>query len=182
MNGKKTVRTIFFAGVAALGMLVGCATEQPDVQSIYDQVTGLRTDLLADNELEAPGQTREVVWLNASRVFRDYNKSEYYLEVSYMALADRGYLDIPPGQTLTLVADGQPMTFDGSGSMNTRKPYKKDFVRENAIYPVTKAQLQKIAAAKQVRVQIKGKNGLIERDFKTANFDRFRRFVYSYAI
>lgn len=182
MNRKEIVRTKILTSLAALGLLVGCASPQPDVQSVYDQVTGLRTDLLADNELEAPGKPREIVWLNASRVFRDYNKSEYYLEVSYMAMADRGYLDIPPGQTLTLVVDGQPMNFDGSGSANTRKPYKKDFVRENALYPVTKSQLQKIAGAKQVKVQIKGKNGLIDRDFKTANFERFRQFVTSYAI
>ncbi len=168
--------------IAGLGLAAGCATHTPDVSTFYDQVSGLRTDLMSDNELEAPGTPREVVWLNASRVFRDYNRSEYYLEVAYMAMADRGYFEIPPGQSLTLIVDGKPMMFDGSGSLNSRKEYKKDFVRETAIYPATKEQLQKIAQAKTVKVQIKGKNGLIERNFQAANFDRFRRFVTAYAI
>jgi hypothetical protein len=102
-----------------------------------------------------------------------------------MALADVGYLEIPPGSTLTLLLDGQSMTFEGSGSTNLRKEFKQDktqFVKERAIYPVTKLQLQKIAMAKDVKVRIKGKNGLIERDFNKANFARVREFVTSYAL
>src|SRR5688572_11808339 len=147
MKRMEIVKSLWICGVI-VAFAAGCASPPPDVSTYYDQVSGQRTDLMAENELEAPGNPREIVWLNASRVFRDYNTSDYYLEVSYMAMAERGYLDIPPGQTLTLIVDGQPMNFDGSGSLNTRKPYKKDFVRENAIYPITKSQLQKIAAAK----------------------------------
>src|SRR5687767_11722017 len=161
--------------------MAGCATQAPDVSSYYDQMTGLRTDLM-ENELEAPGQPREIVWLNASRVFRDQRTSELYLEASYMAMKDRGFLEIPPGKTLTIIADGKPIVLDGSGSMNMRKPYKKDLVRETALYPVTKAQLQQIASSKEVKVQIKGANGLIEREFKPANFERLRKFVSYYAV
>jgi hypothetical protein len=99
-----------------------------------------------------------------------------------MALKDRGYLEIPPGKTLTIVADGKPLIFDGSGSMNMREPYKKELVRESALYPVTKAEMQKIASSKEVRVQIKGNNGLIEREFQSQNFERFRKFVTHYAL
>lgn len=73
------------------------------------------------------------------------------------------------------------MKFDGTGSMNLRKPYKKELVREDAIFPVSKKALQKIAAAKQVKVQIKGNKGLIEREFAKENSERFRRFVSFYA-
>lgn len=165
----------------AAALVAGCATQAPNVTSYVDQMTGLRTDLM-ENELEAPGQPREIVWLNASRVFRDYKTSELYLEASYMAMNERGYLEIPPGKTLTVLADGKPMIFDGSGSMNMRKPYKKQFVRETALYPVTKAQLQQIANAKEIKVQIKGNNGLVEREFKPENFERLRRFVSYYAV
>src|SRR5688572_15898427 len=175
-----TVKAILLLATAAL-LVAGCAPQAPDVSSYYDQVSGLRTDLM-ENELEAPGQPREIVWLNASRVFRDYKNAELYLEASYMALQDRGYLEIPPGKTLTVIADGKPYVFDGSGSMNMRKPYKKQFVRETALYPVTKAELQKIASARDVKVQIKGNNGLIEREFKPENFQRLRRFVSHYAV
>jgi hypothetical protein len=42
--------------------------------------------------------------------------------------------------------------------------------------------LQKIASARDVKVQIKGNNGLVERDFKPENFQRLRRFVSYYAV
>lgn len=161
--------------------MAGCKTQAPDVSSYYDQMSGLRTDLM-ENELEAPGQPREIVWLNASRVFRDQRTSDLYLEASYMAMTERGYLEIPPGKTLTIIADGKPIVLDGTGSTNMRKPYKKQFVRETALYPVTKAQLQKIASSKDVKVQLKGNNGLVEREFKEQNFQRLRRFVSYYAV
>lgn len=173
-------KTILLLATAAL-LVAGCATQAPDVSSYYDQVSGLRTDLM-ENELEAPGQPREIVWLNASRVFHDYKNSELYLMVTYMAMQERGYLEISPGKTLTIVADGKPLIFEGTGSANQRKPYKKDFVRETALYPVSKADLQKIAGARDVKVQIKGNNGLVEREFKAENFQRLRRFVSYYAV
>jgi hypothetical protein len=175
------VKAIFFALAVMAALLAGCASPAPNVSSYYDQMTGLRTDLM-ENELEAPGQLREIVWLNASRVFRDYQNFELYLEATYMAMKERGFLEIPPGKTLTIIADGKPMVFDGSGSMNQRKPYKKDLVRETALYPVTKAQLQTIANARSIKVQIKGNNGLIEREFKPENFERLRKFVSYYAV
>jgi len=171
----------FLLAAAATAFLPGCATHAPDVSSYYDQATGLRTDLM-ENELEAPGQPREIVWLNASRVFHNSKTSELFLEASYMAMKERGYLEIPPGKTLTVIADGKPMMFDGTGSSNMRKAYKKDFVRETALYPVSRADLQKIANARNVKVQIKGANGLIEREFKAENFQRIRKFVSYYAV
>ena len=153
----------------------------PPVSTYYDPVLGDRTDLLNDNVLETPGQPRELVELDASRIWKSAHDSKYYLEVRYMARADVGYLEIPPGETLTIIADGKPMKFDGTGSANTRKPFKKELVRENAIYPATKSALQRIAAAQEVKVQIKGNKGLIQREFAKDNRDRFRQFVSYYA-
>jgi len=166
-----------------LALLAGCATEPPpDVTTHVDQATGLRTDLMGENLLEAEGQPRELVWLNASRVYRNFNQAQYYLEVQYMAREEAGYLEIPAGDTLTVVADGQTLTFSGTGSANMRKPYKKELVRETAIYPATRVQLQKIALAKDVDVKIRGNKGLIEREFKKENHERFRQFVTRFAL
>lgn len=175
-----TVKSIFFALAVVVALLAGCASPAPDVTTYYDQMTGERTDLM-QNELEAPGQVREVVALNAYRIQRR-GQPELYLQATYMAMKDRGYLEIPPGKTLTIIADGKAMIFDGSGSMNTRAPYKKELVQETALYPVTKAELQKIAGSREVKVQIKGNNGLVEREFKPENFERFRKFVSHYAV
>src|SRR2546425_3662226 len=171
----------YFIQFAALLTLAGCAMKAPVVTTHYDPVSGNRTDLLSDNLLETPGPLREIVELDASRIWKSYYESVYYLEVRYMARSEVGYLEIPPGETLTIVADGQPMKFDGLGSANTRKVFKKELVRENALYPASKNALQRIAAAKDVKVQIKGNKGLIERQFAQENLERFRKFVSSYA-
>jgi uncharacterized beta-barrel protein YwiB (DUF1934 family) len=114
-------------------------------------------------------------------VYKTYEKSSYYLEVTYLATTEVGYLDIPFGQTLTLILDGQPMPIVGSGSLNMRKTVKDNLVREVALYEVTRAQLQKIASAKRVQVKIRGNNGLIEREFGPSNYEKFRLFVVTYA-
>jgi hypothetical protein len=164
-------------------LLAGCSSPPtPDVTTYVDQATGLRTDLMGENLLEAKGATRELVWLNASRVYRNYSDAVYYLEAQYMARENAGYLEIPSGETLTVTVDGQPIKLSGTGSSNMRKPYKKELVREVAIYPVTRVQLQKIALGKDVKVSIRGNNGLIEREFGKDNHERFSQFVSRFAL
>ena len=182
MDFGKMIKNYVIAACGAV-LLAGCAGPQaPDVTTHIDHTTGLRTDLLGENLLEGKGQPRELLWLNASRVYRNYSDAQYYLEAQYMAREDAGYLEIPPGDTLTLVIDGQPLKFSGTGGANMRKPYKEQLVREVAIYPATRIQLQKIALGREVKVQLRGNNGLVEREFNKENQERFRQFVTRFAL
>lgn len=163
-----------------VGLFGGCATKAPDVGTYYDPYTQARTDLTANNLLESPpGPVREVVSLNASRVFMNARDYQYYLEVDYLARAETGYLEIPPGETLVILADGQELKFSGSGSLNSRKEHKGE-VSERAIYAATAQQLRTIAGAQSVKVSILGRNGIVQRDFTPANFEKIRRFVQLY--
>src|SRR3954469_11679906 len=178
MKNIKVQMGLFLAGFV---WLAGCSTTPPpDVATRYDPITGVRTDLMSENMLEHPqNPPREVVWLNASRVFKNYRKREftYYLEVSYMTREETGWLNISGGGGSPLIADGQEMRFSGSGSYNQRKKNKDGYVTESALFPATRDQIQKIANAKQVKVRIRGDNGLVERDFAPANFKRFKEFL-----
>src|SRR5262245_6305651 len=121
--------------VLSLGLLwifcAGCATEQPpDLATHVDQFSGLRTDLLSDNLLDTGDQPRELVWLNASRVFESDRKYIFYLEVTYMAREEVGLLDINPGQSLTLVIDGETIPVSGNGSLGPGKKSKDNLVQE----------------------------------------------------
>lgn len=163
----------FFAG--------GCATTPiPDVTTHYDPITGYRTDLIPENLLETQQPSRELLWLNASRVFRNWADFDYFLEVHYEALPEPGWLHIKPGKSLVVTADGQELQFDGRGSLNTRRT-RRGNVSEDAIYRVEPAQLRAIARAKKVRVRVVGENGVVEREFGPVNFERFRKFVERYA-
>jgi len=163
--------------LAALGLGAGCASiPVPDVATHYDPHTHLRTDLIPDNLLETQGAVREVLWLNASRVFKDQQFYEYYLEVHYEAREETGPLNIHPGTSLTIIADGREFKFRGSGSLNMRKQ-RRGVVSEDAIFLASAEELRAIAFAKAVTVKVAGQNGVVVRDFAPANFERFRKFV-----
>lgn len=172
---KSTVKKINSLLLATV-LLGGCATKAPDVLTYVDPYTKARTDLMSENMLESPEPIREVVWLNASRMFKNARDYQYYLEVDYMARTETGYLEIPPGETLVIIADGQELKFNGSGSTNARKG-QKDEVSERAIYAATGQQLRTIANAENVRVSILGRKGIVQRKFTAENFERFRQFV-----
>ena len=96
-----------------------------------------------------------------------------------MARAETGFLDIPPGETLVIDADGEKLKFTGSGSGNSRKEHK-DEVTEHAIYAASAQQMRAIGSAQSVKVSILGRNGMVQRDFAPTNFERFRRFIQFY--
>src|SRR5262249_49304040 len=102
----------FFRGVLAGGgaivvglALTGCGTAAPEVTTYVHPTTGRRTDMVQQNLLDAPGNDREMLWLNAYRDFPERYQYKYYLEVIYGAREEAGYLEIGAGRTLTIRAD-----------------------------------------------------------------------------
>jgi len=159
--------------LAATFLGSGCATSSDPVTTYRDPLTNQETDLLGDNELVKPGAVREVIELNAARIpIRGEYKT--YLIVQYAARKEAGYLEIFPGRTLTIVADGKELKFAGLGSME--KNEKGNIVYENARYEISAADLATIAHAKKATLLVQGKDLLIERDFGPENFARFREF------
>ena len=163
-------------------LLAGCV-ETPEVTTYVDPLTNQRTDLLSENELVVPGQTqpREIVWLNASRIPAGRNKFQTYLEVQYAANTEAGPLDIYPGRTLTIIADGNEMKFSGLGSSNSRKE-KNGILYETALYEAQPSDIHNIANAQKVTILVQGKSALIERDFAPDNFARFKQFSNKVAV
>jgi hypothetical protein len=154
--------------------ITGCGTTQ-EVTSYVNPVSGRKTDVLAENLLEAPGQSRELLWLNAYRDFSDRIHFKYYLEAIYGAREEAGYLDIGPGRTLTITADGHELNFTGLGSLSE---WKEDgAVFESAKYEATADDIYRISRARQVTVRVVGRNGIVVRDFAAENFDKFRKFA-----
>lgn len=159
---------------ASIFWLTGCGTTQ-DVTSYVSPTSGRRTDILGDNLIDAPGETREMLWLNAYRDFVDRHRFKYYLEVIYGAREDVGYLDIAPGRNFTIVADGQELQFSGLGSL-TRKE-EEGALFETARYDATSEDINAIARAKNVTVRLKGVRGEIIRQFAPENSEKFRKFA-----
>ncbi len=172
---RRIVTTILLATTCVSALFVsGCGTTQ-EVTSYRNPVSGRRTDILTDNLLDAPGETREMLWLNAYRDFEDQSRFKYYLEATYGARQEAGYLEINPGRSLTLTADGHEMSFTGLGSL--KKWDEKGAVFESARYEATADDIYRISRAKQVTVRVVGQNGIVVRDFAAENFQRFRKFA-----
>jgi hypothetical protein len=72
------------------------------------------------------------------------------------------------------------MEFGGLGSVDRRKIAKNGSFIEDAVYLASSGDIRKIAEAKEVKVKIIGKNGVIQRDFQPANFEKFKLFVATY--
>jgi hypothetical protein len=159
--------------LASALFLSGCGTA-PEVTSYVNPVSGRRTDVVSQNLLDAPGNNREMLWLNAYRDFSDRYHYKYYLEVIYGAREEAGYLDIGPGRTLTIMADGQEMNFTGLGSLS--KEEDKGALFETARYDATADDIHRIAYAKKVTVRVTGRHGVIVRDFAPENSEKFRKF------
>jgi hypothetical protein len=161
-------------------LLVGCkAPTQQDVYTYRNDV-GPSIDLIMENEIENRKDPTCLVWLNGSRVREGAWGGDFYLEVRYEGAAQAGYLDIGPGETLTVTIDGQPQSFGGMGSVNTRRKTVAGTYVEFAIYKVNDEVFKKIGKAKEVTVRIQGRNRTIERDLQPANIEKFRRFVLTY--
>jgi hypothetical protein len=116
-----------------------------------------------------------MLWLNAYRDFSDRYHYKYYLEVIYGARQDAGYLDISPGRSLTILADNQELSFSGLGSLS--KDEEKGALFETARYEAAAEDIHRIANAGKVVVQVRGRTGLITREFGPENFEKFRKFA-----
>lgn len=175
------LKSMFFGGLAA-AVLAGCATStsDPNVASHYDDITGLRTDVMEPNLLPTREPIRENVWLTAARVFEDFSNFRYYLEARHEALDDPGALNIPSGPTLTLILDGEERVFRGLGSHNSRTSSDDGVTSEVALYEVAEDDLRSIASAEQAYVSLKGESRVYRQRFGADNSARFREFVAAY--
>jgi hypothetical protein len=165
-----------------VGWLAGCETAPPaDVVSRTDELTGRQSHLITDNIIEDPSQNDSLLWLNASQLFTYRGATKYYLEVRFQARPERGLIEISPGQSLTITADGTPIRLSGPGSAKFRKE-KYGTLIENAVYSVDFGQIEQIAKAREVKVRVAGNKGFVERQFAAKNFENFREFIHQIRV
>src|SRR5262249_23285208 len=88
---------------------------------------------------------------------------------------DVGYLEIGPFRSLTITADGHEMIFNMLGDSKQRED--KGALFETAVYEVSADDIHRIADAKKVAVQLRGRRGLVTRQFGPENFEKFRKFT-----
>jgi hypothetical protein len=176
INERIGVKPYWLIGLVLAAWLGGCA--KPDKQGLYthyDNINGDVFDLIADNKLTVPNETGGELWLNGSRANMVKGTMLYHLEAHYVS--NVGWLQVEPGETLSLTIDGKEVKYAGSGSANFRKSTSKGVFTEDFIYRVGPEDFRRIAAAKTVKVKIFGTKGSLYREFDEANIEKFRAFV-----
>lgn len=176
MNGRLIAMT------AALMLAAGCATSTPDGSNYTHRevFAGPDMDVTLDNLLESSEDRSYQIMLNPVRVRDGDWGAKYYLEVRYEGAPDAGFMEIGPGDTLTVTVDGQAMKFRGPGSVEARRTTDRKTFVENAVYEARVDDLRKIAKAKDVKVQVNGNLRRFYREFKPENTQKFRSFVLTY--
>jgi hypothetical protein len=160
--------------IASFLFSTGCGST-PQVTSWTNPVTGRRTDVMGDNLLDAPGETREMLWLNAYREVLSPQKQLFHLQVIYGARQEAGYLEINPGRSLSILVDGHELSFSGLGSLD--RDERKGALFETARYDATADDISRIASASKVVVRVTGRHGIVVREFGPENHENFRKFA-----
>ena len=171
------MKTKFAVILLLAGLFVGCSTTAPSLLTRQDEFTGDNIGLLTDNLITGKTSANAQIWLNASRIVRKTGVILFFLEVHVESTA--GALNIEPGETLTLVIDGQELRYDGIGSGHSRKSTNGKFT-EDAIYRTTSGDIRKIANAQSVQVKVMGSKTYLESSFSTDNIQKFKDFVKTY--
>lgn len=154
-----------------LVLLTGCVPRYR-VTTERDDFAQRTVTRMEDNLLHAPGGGRDWVALNAEQVQSAGDSARYVLALEYRSTD--GWLRIRPGASLLLLADSQRITLTGARSRRTRGPFG---AHEEVRYPTTRALLERLAAAREVRVRVLGSRYYVDRSFSEANFKRLRRFL-----
>jgi hypothetical protein len=167
---------IKFVSIILSILLVGCiSTPTYQIDDMTDIIDGRGSIQLIENHI--PLLIGADVEFNAEKfIARDGNV--YYNIVLRVVSYNR--LFIEEGESLVIFADGTRIGFSGDGSANDRETRDDGAVEETAFYDVTPEQLNLIANAKDVRIEIKGAEFSFKRKFIPENFTNLKRFIAEY--
>lgn len=112
--------------------------------------------------------------LNAESHARRGHATAYHLRVVYRDAAE--WLHIRRGESLLLLVDGEVIRLSGFGSWRHRRRSLWG-VREEAAYPIRRADLVRVAAAAQVRVRVLGARAYLEGTLRARHQERITALV-----
>jgi hypothetical protein len=88
-------------------------------------------------------------------------------------------LDVQPGKSLFISADGKEMAFTAAADIYHDSDCGRGpcVYEDRAYYPATAEQIRTISNAASVLVQVVGSKQTVSREFNETNFEAFRNFV-----
>jgi hypothetical protein len=158
-----------------LALVLSACTPRYHVAHLRDDFEQTETRRSHGNVLVGEGTGHDWLALDAESLRMGNDTAQYALVADYRTNGPP--LRIPNGETLVLLVDGQRVALRGRGSSGHRARSGLRGDREQARYPVSRAFLERIAAAREVRVRLTGQRYYVERSFSPANLRHFREFV-----
>lgn len=160
---------VFAAGCAATtpGMALPYAVRRMDTETM----TGYRME---GNYVSTPPIPGSRLAINAVRAEAANGRVVYLIEVNHTTV---DALEIPPGETLVFMADGERIALSGPGWGGGYRGFSGSAPVELALYEISPDDLRKLAAANRVDLRITGRDRVIENVFHGWNVSRLRAFV-----
>lgn len=163
----------------AIFFFCSCSTSGYHAGTKQDDFNGYTTNWMDRNSIESTE-----VPMFCFNLIKHYSpgKEEIYRIWIKLALMN-DWIFIDNGESLILLVDGERIGFYGEGSTKNRSTttLSDTYVNEDAYYDVPLNQLQKIANAKTVRIQVVGSHGIKEGSLTQNNLFNIRRFLREYA-
>ncbi len=162
---------ILFSCLLCVSLVSGCSAT---ITTFFDEDTNAGFVRMKGNRL-AGGITN--VELNAQR-FEKNDRPSYSLILIYSGPV---FLNIGVGSTLVLRIDDTRFELSGSGSERYRTVVSVGLVEEKAFYHDVDPTLFKLLAhAREVTIEVHGEKTVLERHFKSRNFQGFKKFYDLY--
>ncbi len=142
-----------------------------------DNVSGKTVCVMTGNALRPFSPRYPLLSLGVISETDKDGRQRYFLRAVFVN--ERQWLNIGPGETLQMAADGESLRFSGAGSGGARHTGENDKVYEIALYETEATAIRKIAVAREVSVNLKGDFPL-QKNFGSFNNLYFRQFIQHY--
>ncbi|HET6230919.1 MAG TPA: hypothetical protein VFE05_12675 [Longimicrobiaceae bacterium] len=160
---------------ALLPLVLSACVPRYRVAEWRDDFEQTETRQMRANVLAGEGTGHDWLALDAESSRTRGDTARYALVVDYRTSGHP--LRVPAGETLVLLVDSQRVALRGAGSSGHRARSGVRGDREQARYPVFRTLLERIAAARIVRVRLAGQRYYVERSFSTLNLRHLREFL-----
>lgn len=160
------------------GPAVGAREERVDARYDYecDTVSGRTVCVMTGNALLPLTPRYPMLTLGAVRN-GEGDAARYFLRA--VTISQGGWVDIPPGASLRLTIDGEPLELSGEGSAGNRMAGEAGKHFEAAVYPVPAELFARIGTARSVSARVQGATA-VEKRFGPVNQAYFAMFVRKY--
>lgn len=164
-------RTLIATALAAC--LTGCADPTPQIIMSPNPVTGKTSMAISNNHVPHSGPFWADFQLTPMRIPADRGSDDYWINIIFYS-TQWAFIEGP----LTANIDGKVVTFRNAPPLDSRSVETGGAgVTESTIYFAKRSDIERLANARSVIIQVGGKGGVFFLTLSAQNFEALRQFL-----